>query len=145
MNYSTAICLVSDEVRGISCSYDLDPEGNVNQLYTFKSLDTQLGVGDLVVIPTDSRHGFTIVRIEEVDVEIPLEDSTDYKWIAARFDIRNYNKVLRYERELISTIKSTEKRRKREELREAVMADVKDEELPTLPGKAIEPDSPPEE
>ena len=134
MNYSTAIALLTDEVTGVSCSYELDHEDKPLKLYTFKCLKDMadnLAEGDLVVIPTDSRHGFTIVRVEKVDVEIPLESSIAYKWIAGKFDTAEYDNVLEQEATLIEKVKKSQKRKKREEMRAALQEQL-DEEIPKL-------------
>lgn len=74
MNYSTAVMLFNPEIRAISVSYEKDEKGaGKKPFYTYKTLDKTIEKGDLVVVPTDTRHEFTVVRVEEVDVEVDYE------------------------------------------------------------------------
>jgi hypothetical protein len=131
MNYTTAICLISDDVRGIAVSYELPVEGVETKLYTFKSLDKTIRVGNLVIIPTDTRHGFTVVEVQEIDVEIPIDSTLTYKWIAAVFSRVRYDTVLEEEAHIVSRIKSGHARKQRSDIR-ATLEEELAEELPKL-------------
>ncbi len=134
MNYSTVICLVSPDVRGISCCYEFESDGETpKKIYTYKSLDTTIVKDDLVVVPTNTRMGFTVVKVIECDVEIEIESSIEYKWIAGRFDKTVYDELLRQEDMAISRIKKAKKTRARRELKETILEDVDESDLTSLP------------
>ena len=116
MQHDTAVFLVSEDVKAVTCEYE--PDGKT---YTFKSLIPNLKKDDYVVIPTDTRHGFTVVKVVDPDIEIDLEGNfgtTGLKWLASRFDPAEYAKVLANETLAIETIRKAEKKRKRRELRD---------------------------
>lgn len=124
MNYSKAIFLVRDDVRAVVVSYDVDAHGKGLDLKTFKTLDTTVKVGDLVVVQSTTRHGATVCRVENVDVTIDdFENGPDVKWLMGRVDVEAHQELLAAEAGVIERIRSAEKRRKREELAAKLMAD----------------------
>jgi hypothetical protein len=125
VNLSTAIFLVNKDVRAVRVSYD--PNGDPNGSYVFKTLDQMIAVGDLVIIPTSTRHGFTVASVAAVDVDINLDDAVQYKWIAGRFDKAGYDDVLEKEAKVVDVVRRAEFRRKREQLGEAILANSRDE------------------
>jgi hypothetical protein len=133
MNYSTAILLINDKINLVKGSYELNSDGKPTSLTTFKTFE-DLSVGDFVVVPTDTRHNMTVFRIEEVDVDV--DDYIDYhaelKWVIAKVDKTAYENCLKIEQDGIKIIKSAEKRRKREELKKSVLADLEEKDLALL-------------
>ena len=68
----------------------------------------------------------------EVDVEPDFESSTQIDWVIGVVDRVDFIKIAAQESAAISTVKSAEKRRKREEPRATLVADAGDE-LKALP------------
>jgi hypothetical protein len=140
MNYSTAIFLVNKDVRAVSVSYERDAEGRgVKPFEPFKTMDPSLGVGDMVVIPTATRHRMTVVRVEEVDFEIELDSTAQLSWIIGPVDTGAYDAIAAQEAHAIERIKSAEKAAKRKELADKLLADNPD--LQALSG--VNPDAAP--
>lgn len=139
MNYSTAIFLINDEVQMVACSYELDHNEEPNKLYNFKSFDKTLKVGDFVIVPTDTRHNLTVVRVEELDVEPNLETSVQFKWIVGKVDLEDHEALLAQEDNAVAQIKRAEKQRRRRELRESMLADMDDAKLLALPLSTVPP------
>ena len=135
MNTSTVIFLVNDTVRAVDAMYETDPN---KKRTTFKTLDQTIKVGDLAVVPTDTRHKFTVVKVVDVDVNIDLESPITVDWIVAKIDLTDHELVSSQEADMIKVIKSAETRRKREELAKALMADNKDAIL-ALPIAGLKP------
>lgn len=124
MNYSTALFLVRKDVRAVAISYEVDAEGKGKRPFTtFKTMDPSIQVGQYVVIPTGTRHDMTVVRVEEVDIEIDLDSPVQINWIVGPVDVAPYEAIITAENEAISAIKSAEKRRKQEELAAKLLAD----------------------
>jgi len=126
MNYSTAIFLINKSVRAVKVSYDQDktqPNSPAGNLQVFKTFDTTLFKGEFVIVPTDTRWGMTVCRIEQVDVEVDLESTTQVGWLIGRADRGNYDVLVSEEEAAITAIKSAEKRRKQEELIASLIAD----------------------
>ncbi|CTQ67207.1 hypothetical protein [Roseibium alexandrii] len=118
MNYSRAVFLINDQLRAIKCTYD---EHGTETL--FKTLDPTIEEGDLVVVPTDTRHGMTVVKVTEVDVDIDIDAPGNVNWIVCPVDQDTHEKNVASEKTAISKIKSAENRRKREQLRDSLFAD----------------------
>lgn len=129
MNYSTAIFLISDKARAVMATYE-SHEGAPRTM--FKTLDPDIAVDDYVLVPTDTRHGMTVCKVAEVDVEPDFEAADEVKWIIGTVNTKDFNDLKAQEGDAIAKIKSAEKRKKREELRQALIADAEDD-LKALP------------
>lgn len=129
MNYSTAIFLISDQARAVLVTYE---QGENAARILYKTLDPRIKVDDFVVVPTDTRHHMTVCKVVEVDVEPDFDTRDDVKWIIGVVDTADFEDLTRQENDAIAKIKSAEKRRKRAELREALIADAEDD-LKALP------------
>ena len=124
MNYSTAIFLINSDVRAVSVSYEQDAEGKGIKPFTlFKTFDPDVVVGDHVAIPTGTRHGMTVARVEEVDVEVELTFTGHMNWIVDRVDTSQRDAVEKMEAEAIATIKSAKKKAEQDKLRAELLAD----------------------
>lgn len=124
MNYSTALFLVRSDVRAVDVSYEVDAEGKGKRPFIpFKTMDPTIKVGQYVVIPTGTRHDMTVVRVEEVDVEIDLDSPAQVSWVVGPVDVAPYEAIIAAENDAIAAIKSAEKRRKQEELAAKLVAD----------------------
>lgn len=129
MNYSTAIFLISDDVRAVKATYEKwkDHEEDKKHSYIFKTLEQGLKVGDYVVVETDTRHGMTICKISEIDVEPDYDSSYDLKWVVAKVNKEAHDKLLEQEKTAIERVKKAEKTRKRKELRANMMEDAEED------------------
>lgn len=122
-NNSAAVFLVTDAVRAIKATYELDKEEKEAKRDWFKTFDPGVAVGDLCIVPTGTRHGFTIVKVTEVDVEVDLQAGHSFRWIAGTFDRTTYDKLVADETAMLSKIASARKTKEREELRKAMLLD----------------------
>lgn len=143
MNYSTAIFLVRKDIRAVAVSYEVDGDGKGIKPFTiYKTPDHDLAVGAYVVIPTDTRHGMTVARVEEVDVDLDVDYPGQVKWLVGSVDRGFYDGLITAENEVVATIKSAEKRRRQDELAAKILADNPDLQalsamaLPALPASA---------
>lgn len=135
MNYTTAVMLINPNIRAIKAIYEpdvTDQYGKViktGQRYIFKTLDTNIQKGDLIVVPTTTRHGFTVVKVEEVDIEIDFESSIELKWVVDRVCVSGYSNVQVEESKWIDALKASEKRAKREEIKKKMLDMYKDDNI----------------
>lgn len=120
---TSAVFLVSDAVRALKATYELDTEVKAAPREWFKTFDKSIKEGDLCIVPTDTRHGFTIVRITDVDCEVDLNAGHRFRWIADVFDRSAYEKLVEQEGVMLSKIASARKAKEREELRKAMLLD----------------------
>lgn len=134
MNYSTAIFLISDKARALLCTYEC---GENAKRTLFKTLDQTIGVDDYVVVPTDTRHKMTVVKVVEIDVEPDFDTAEDVAWVIGVVHREDYEVLKAQEGDAIAKIKAAEKRKKREELRAALIADA-EADLKALPIYTVE-------
>lgn len=121
-NYSTAIVLVNDKVKLVSCAYELDANGKPvsGKTYTFKTFDHTLKEGDLVVVPTETRVGFTVVQVCAVGVELDPYTTIQMKWIVTKVDKDAYTKMLAIEEEGIKVLKEAERAKARKDMMDKI-------------------------
>ena len=128
MNYSTAIFLVNEQVQGVLCSFS-EQGAKDGKFYLFKTFDKTIQKGDYVVVPRDGQnHDMTVVRAEEIGVDPDFDSTIQYKWIVGKIDPAYYQNILATEAQAIETIKSSEKLKRRKELK-ANLEDLAGEEL----------------
>lgn len=128
MNYSTAVFLINKQVRAVLATYEADDRASKTM---FKTLDPTIGVGDFIIVPTDTRHRMTVCKVTDVDATVDFDSSTPVAWVVGKIDRRMYEETIKQEENAIEAIKSAEYRRRRESLRDSLMADA--EALKALP------------
>jgi hypothetical protein len=121
MNYTTAAMLVNDNIRAIMCAYDVGTDKVPATSYMFKTLDTSIKVGDLVVVPSDTRHKFTTVKVTDIDVEPDFKSPIQIKWVAAKIDLENYALIHSEEDKMIEAIKASQKLKAKQELKKDLL------------------------
>lgn len=126
MNTSTAILLVNDNVRAVAVAYDsaLDYAGKKQprDVKTFKTIDADIKVDDLVVIPTDTRWGFTVGKVTAVDVDVNFDSHEVMRWIMQRIDTTYMDEVMKMESQMLAEVASADKAAKRKELADKLRA-----------------------
>lgn len=138
MNYTTAVFLINKNVRAVLCNYEPDAQ---DKKVMFKTLDPKIKEGDLVIVPTKTRHGFTVSKVVETDVDVDFDSQTLVNWLVCKVDPADYEATLTQESDAIQVIKSAEKTKKRNELAAALLVDSKDA-LKALPITAMNGDQP---
>lgn len=126
MNYSSAVMLINPNIRAVKIVYEKDSDNNKVTRYTFKTLDPSIKKGDLVVIPTSTRHGYTVVLVDDVDVEVDFDSSVELKWIVCKAPVQQYEDILAEEKKWIGAIKASEARKKREDIKKNMLEMYKD-------------------
>ena len=132
MNYSSAVMLINANIRAIQTLYQpdtTDSTGRVagRQVRTlFKTLDPTIAVGDLVIVPSGTRHGFTTNKVEAVDVDVDFENEIEIKWIVDKINLDGYNTTLVEEKKWIDQCKKAEKRDQAQKLKDKMFAYYKD-------------------
>lgn len=121
MNHSTAIFLISDACRGIGCVFE---DTKHAKQYTFKTLDPDIAIGDMVLVPSDNDNfRLKVVKVAALDVEPDFDSRIEYKWIVGKVDSADHDTIKAQEEAAIEKVKSAQKRKRREELRDALIAD----------------------
>jgi len=122
MNYSTSVMLINEDIIAVSTLYTPDPEKGAKGPRTiFKTLDKSIKSGDFVVVPTSSRHYMTVVKVDEVGVDVDFEDPEVVDWIIARVDATAADKIKTLEQVWIEKLKQSEKKHQKNELRKKLL------------------------
>lgn len=116
MNLSTAIFLVNKAVRAVRVIYDPEHFKNNNPNKLFKTLDEKLEKDDYVIVPTNTRHGFTVAKVEEVGFRIDFHSAEQFSWIAGKLDKAAYESIIAQEKIVVDKIGMAEENRIRAEL-----------------------------
>jgi hypothetical protein len=135
MNYSTAVMLINQNIRAITVTYEPDStnHGAAPQKRTvFKTLDKSIAPGDLVIVPTDTRHLTTVVKVDEVDVDVNFESDVQIGWIIDKVSVAGWHTILAEEEKWIDALKASEKRKKREEIKKNMLDLYKDDGIDML-------------
>lgn len=127
MNYSTAIFLINDKARAVHGTYEVDTQTTKAPRELFKTLDQSIKVGDLALVQSGTRHGVTVVKITDLDVEFDIETTTKIGWVICKVDMSTFQDMANAEQDAIRVIQQAEKNRKRAELKKTLMADVEGE------------------
>lgn len=127
MDYSRAIFLINDRARAVLATYQDHDEPSL-----FKTFDQTIEKDDLVIVETNTRHGFTIVKVVETDVEVDMDSRKEIRWAVSKFDTESFEKLKEQEEQAIAQIKRAELRKKRRELRDEMFAE-QAETLKALP------------
>lgn len=120
MNYTTAVFLINKNVRAIVATYE---HGDSAPKTIFKTLDQTIKSGDFVIVPTDTRHKMTVVKVMDTDVDFDIDQMAPMHWIIGKVDTVGFDSVQSQEQDAIKQIKSAELRKKREDLRNNMFAD----------------------
>lgn len=117
MHDSTIVLLINDTARAIKAEYE--PSGSKA---TFKTLDQDIDVGDMVVVQSGTRHEMTTCKVVEVDFDINYDTSGKINWVIQKIDTDTFEQILGKEKQAIDAVKAAERERKRNELRESMFA-----------------------
>ncbi len=139
MNYSTAVMLINPNIRAIKTIYKpdtlrLDGKSTMNEpRVIYKTLDTTIKKGDLVVVETHTRHGMTAVLVDEVDVEVDFESDVQVRWVVDKVDTAQLKTIQTEEAKWIDALRASEKRSKREEIKKKMLEMYQDAGVEKLP------------
>lgn len=141
VNKSLAVFLLETPgLRAVNVTYEgFDPSTKkpLGNLTMFKTFERDLTVGDLVIVPTGTRVGFTCVQIAELDPEIDFESSKEVGWIVGLFDISRHATILAQEQKIIDAVKAADKKARQDELKKRMLGNVDPKDLPVVDLKAI--------
>lgn len=122
MHDSNRIFLASDTVRAVKGIFETDTNNQPTaKREYFKTFNTTLKVGDLVNVETSTRHGVSVIKIVEIDVDIDIESNEPTRWILGRVETAEYEKFKTMEGDMVSEMKKAELKAKRDDMREKVM------------------------
>lgn len=127
MNFDRIIFVIKKELRVIKVEYDPEAVSNGAKPNTslVKTFDTQVKVGDSVVVPTNSRAMMTVAQVVEVDVNIEVKSGGPIPWLISKvheLDISNHERLKEMEAEAIKELMKVEMENEREQLRDNLQA-----------------------
>lgn len=121
MNYSSAVMIINHDIRAIRTSYEPGLNGKEPTSTVFKTIDPTIKKGDFVVVPTDTRWGFTVNRVEAVDVDVDFDSDVILKWVLNKVDVDGNKKTVAEEEKWVSALQESEKRKRREALKNQLL------------------------
>lgn len=129
MNKTTAIFLVRKDVRCISVSYDKTTDSRTGKVVpidtkSFKTVDQTIQPKDFVLIPTDSRWGFTVGRVEAVDLHVDFDSNEQMRWVVSKIDTKTFNTMLEAEAKMMDTVADADRKHREMELKSKLFANV---------------------
>lgn len=122
MNFSSAVMLINQNIRAVIGVYEDEKEQPNQKKHIFKTLDQSIQIGSFAVVPTDTRHKMTVVKIIDVDVDVDFESDVQLNWIISNVDLGPNKLILEQESGWIERIKAADKNKKREELKKSLLS-----------------------
>src|SRR5271166_1133808 len=119
MNHSLAICLINKNARAVVAIYDKDVDQyneKKNKRTLFKTLDTSIEKDDLIVVPTGTRHNYTVVKVIEVDATIDFNSMEEVNWVVCKLDTTEHEHRLAQEKVAVDAVKRAELAQMRDNL-----------------------------
>lgn len=114
MNFATSIFVINQACRMVVCEYD--PDNSKDRRVNYKTLDPSVSKGDLVVVPTDTRQKFTVVKVVDVDIPVDFDQPGDIKWIVEKVDTSHFARLIEDEAVAIKTLQGAEQKRRAAEM-----------------------------
>lgn len=130
MNYSAAVTLITDDVKMIGVKFKTT--SGWSKEYVYKSA-YEVEEGALVLIHNQGAEddvgerpsGFGVAKVTNLDPEVNYDDpNKKYKWIAQVVDLSTYHSNLEREAEMLEKVRGADKRSKREQLRDSLLASI---------------------
>lgn len=121
MHDSRKVFLLDPEPQCIKAVYE--PHEGASQT-EFKTFDENIKVDDYVIVPSGTRHNMSVSRVVEVGVEPDLDTSTKMDWVIGIIESSTFENILEQEKVFIDAARSAEKKRRKKQLREDILADV---------------------
>lgn len=112
---SKKIFLINDDVRAMRGKYE-----ETGKAELFKTFDQSIRIGDIVTVPSTTRHGITTVKIVDADVEFDFDNTEEAHWIISRVDPDEFLTLIRKEQDALHTIRRSELAQQRAKLRSAI-------------------------
>jgi hypothetical protein len=125
VNKTTAIFLINDQVRCVAVAYDQIKSGSKSiptEIRSFKTLDPNIAVDDLVVIPTDTRWGFTVGKVTDVDLHVDFDSPEQMRWIQSKIDPAEYKGIIAQEAAAMDSVADADREARRKKLAAELLA-----------------------
>lgn len=132
MHDSRRVFLLDPEPRCILATYEpegLAPYDSKKERKEFKTFDETIVVDDFIVVPTDTRHKMTIMKVVEVDVDPDLESSKKVDWVVAKTSNSVYQDLLAQESKILDLVNAAKKKRLKAQMKADFLEGLEDEEL----------------
>lgn len=140
MESSRLIFLINDQARAVKAIYEDGAGAEI-----FKTLDPSLKVNDLAVVQSGTRHKMTVVKITEIGIEVDLDSTVPLKWLVQKIDMDGFDALLKDEAAAADHVQGVERRRRKDELRKALLGDAAIGSLAiSHAGEVVEPVAPPD-
>ena len=117
MNRSTTVFLVNSQVRAFSAYYE-----DGGKMEVFKTFDKDLKKDDLMVVTSKTRHGFTVVKVNEPNIAVDIQDTQiEVRWAISKLDLTEHNEIVKNEAGAIEAVKMAEFNKMRRDLMDNIV------------------------
>lgn len=139
-NLSTAILLMNPAVHVIEAVYEPDGKGPDNSKAEnykaprelFKTFDDTIKVGDVLVVPSNTRHCVTTVKVTALEPEWSPDTTKEIKWIISTVDLAKFEELKALDDKMFRTIRNAEKTSRRNELAKKLTEHLSEEQRAEL-------------
>lgn len=118
-----SIFAFADNVRAMRGVYEPDTDSHAAKREDFKTLDPAIKEDDLVVVTTDNRHGFTVVKVTDADVTPDLDSNEPCRWIINKLSLEGFEQIQRQDAILADQIRESQLRKRRREIQKDLLDD----------------------
>lgn len=120
INNTLVVSLFEEKVQFIRVKFNSDDSSS----WTYKTLRPDIRIGDLVIVPAKNNisgessnpEEYKLVTVTEINVDIDIYSSVQYKWIVSTVDLAEYRSILARELQLITEINQLKRRKQKSEL-----------------------------
>lgn len=124
MNLTAAVMLFEENgVRPCRVEYDPDITRNNSPNKLFKCVDKTVKKDDLVIVQTNTRHGFTIAKVVAIgyaDVPVDFDNAEPWGWVSAKFDSDGFQRIIDTEKNLVGRVAEANANKMRDDLKAAM-------------------------
>lgn len=127
-NPTTAAFIVHENLRAVTLQYDPDDAG----VSMGKTFDADIKSGDLVTVTAGTRHGVTIAKVVDVDVDVDPTTTREFRWVGQVIDNDVIADLEETEKNMLDAIKASARKKQQRELRASFLADADDDVLSVI-------------
>lgn len=137
MHSSRKVFVLNKDILCVKTTYDAHEGADQKE---YKTFDTTLEVGGLVLVPTGTRHKFTVVKIAAIKVKPDWESDKPIEWIVGKVDTSHFENVQAQETRILETVNEAERAQRAKEIKETMFAHVGPKTLQITQDGSVEPD-----
>ena len=141
MHDSRKVFLLDPEPRCILATYEPDPDPTFSSSKPirteFKTFDETIEVDDYIVVPTNTRHNMTVMKVVEGDVDADFESDGKIDWVVAKTSDAVYQDLLAQEKKILDVVKAAKEKRLKAQQKADFLDGIAEEDLVMLTAPVV--------